>query len=244
MASFSHAERLGADLVELDVQRTADGALVVLHDATLDRTTTGTGAVGAHTADAIRSLDAGAWFGPAFRGERVPFFNDLCAWAAVRRLRLSVELKQPERGRSADRDAMLAASVIAVLERHALSDRVLVHSFDPVSVAEVRMLEPRIATGLLCGAEVHDPLSAARAVDAAGVHVAWERATAALCAAAHAEGRHVHASGLPEPPGEALVRACAEQGADSMETDTDPGALVDALAALGLHAPRAVTVRA
>jgi glycerophosphoryl diester phosphodiesterase len=71
-ASFRLAWELGADMVELDVRLTADGHPVVLHDATLDRTTRGTGRVAERTLAEIRALDAGSHFGPAFAGERVP----------------------------------------------------------------------------------------------------------------------------------------------------------------------------
>jgi glycerophosphoryl diester phosphodiesterase len=71
-ASFRLAWELGADMVELDVRLTADGHPVVLHDPTLDRTTSGTGRVAERTLAEIRALDAGSHFGPAFAGERVP----------------------------------------------------------------------------------------------------------------------------------------------------------------------------
>ncbi|HEY8648734.1 MAG TPA: hypothetical protein VIM50_05080, partial [Candidatus Limnocylindria bacterium] len=70
---------------------------------------------------------------------------------------------------------------------------------------------------------------------------AWERATAALCGAAHAEGRHVHVSGLAEPPDRELVAYLAALGIDSVEAD-DPGLLIYALAAAGLHPLRPATV--
>ena len=62
----------GADIVEFDLHLTSDGHAVVLHDATVDRTTDGSGAVRDLTLDEVRSLDAGAWFGDAWRGTRIP----------------------------------------------------------------------------------------------------------------------------------------------------------------------------
>lgn len=236
-ASFALAEWLGADLVELDVRRAQDGELVVIHDATVDRTTDGHGRVADLTGAEIRGLDAGGWFDPRFAGERVPGFDALCAWAVGRRVRLSVELKQDP----SVRDDALAEAVVAVLRRHGLSGRVLVHSFDPRSIIDVRTRAPEIATALLCAATVSDPLQAAAAVDAGGVHVAWQRATAPFCAAAHAAGRHVHASGLDEPLDRDRVGRLVDAGVDSLEAD-DPGPLVDLLAALGLHPPRPAPV--
>ena len=62
LAAFRRAAELGADMIELDVQVTRDGAVVVIHDYTLERTTTGTGPVSAHTLADIRRCDAGGWF--------------------------------------------------------------------------------------------------------------------------------------------------------------------------------------
>jgi glycerophosphoryl diester phosphodiesterase len=70
---------VGADLVEIDLQKTADGAVVILHDDTLDRTTDGTGPVADHTLAEIQSLDAGSWLDPAFAGEPVPTLEQALA---------------------------------------------------------------------------------------------------------------------------------------------------------------------
>lgn len=72
MAATYKCIELGVDYVEIDVRSSRDGVLYILHDATLDRTTNGTGAIRDHDSDSIDRLDAGAWFGPEFKGERVP----------------------------------------------------------------------------------------------------------------------------------------------------------------------------
>ena len=74
LASFAGALTTGAALVELDVQLTADGELVVIHDPLLERTTTGSGDVRRMTLAAVRAVSAGypARFGDAWKGERVP----------------------------------------------------------------------------------------------------------------------------------------------------------------------------
>src|SRR5260221_43314 len=77
LAAFRLANELGADMVEFDVHLTADERLVLIHDDTLDRTTTGTGYVRDHTWDEIAGLDAGAWYAPEFQGERVPLLDDV-----------------------------------------------------------------------------------------------------------------------------------------------------------------------
>lgn len=76
-AAFDLALALGADGIETDIRSTRDGFLVLVHDTTLDRTTNGAGPVGARSWAAIRALDAGSWFGPAFTSERVPRLEEL-----------------------------------------------------------------------------------------------------------------------------------------------------------------------
>ncbi|MDF1616778.1 glycerophosphodiester phosphodiesterase [Petrocella sp. FN5] len=77
LIAFKKAIDMGAKAIEFDVQMTKDEEIVVIHDYTLDRTTTGTGFVMEKTADEIRDLDAGSWFGDAFIGEKVPLFEAL-----------------------------------------------------------------------------------------------------------------------------------------------------------------------
>jgi glycerophosphoryl diester phosphodiesterase len=96
LASFRHAISIGAKYVELDVQMTSDGEMVVIHDDTLDRTTDGSGPVGALTFVELRRLDAGSHFGPQFKGERIPTLRevlDLCVDAGVG---VVIELKSPQ----------------------------------------------------------------------------------------------------------------------------------------------------
>lgn len=77
LSAFREAFRLGVDMIELDVAMTLDGALVVLHDATVDRTTDGSGKVHELTLAYVQSLDAGSKRAAAFAGERVPTLGEV-----------------------------------------------------------------------------------------------------------------------------------------------------------------------
>ena len=77
MEAFKAAVELGVDQIETDVRITADGELVLHHDATVDRTTNGTGKVCDKLLCELQSLDAGSYMGDAFRGERIPLLRDL-----------------------------------------------------------------------------------------------------------------------------------------------------------------------
>src|SRR5260370_12880151 len=95
LAAFRLAQQLGADMVEFDVHLTADDRLVVIHDDTLERTTTGRGYVRDHSWDEIARLDAGVWYGPKFAGERVPLLDEALAWAGPAGMPLALALKRP-----------------------------------------------------------------------------------------------------------------------------------------------------
>src|SRR5262245_24640882 len=91
-SAFELALSLGACELELDVQETADGELVVIHDDTVERTTNGTGAVTGHTLAVLQGLDAGAWFDRRFAGERIPTLDRMLERYSSR-ARLHIELK-------------------------------------------------------------------------------------------------------------------------------------------------------
>ena len=94
LASFRSALALKPDMLETDLHMTRDGQLVLMHDHLVDRTTDGTGLVREKTLREIRALDAGAWKGEAFKGERVPTFEEFLALTAGEKdLLFNIELK-------------------------------------------------------------------------------------------------------------------------------------------------------
>ena len=143
LAAFLLAAELGADGIELDVQLTRDGEIVVIHDFTLEATTNGRGRVSDQTLAELKRLDAGSWFDPAFATQRIPTLQEVVE-AVGHRLLLNIELKTARLG-----DDGLAAAVVCLLEKNHLLDRVVVSSFNPVAVWRVRRLNPWIALGLL-----------------------------------------------------------------------------------------------
>ena len=93
MASFQAALDMGADGIELDVQMTKDGKVVVCHDHSLERTSNGSGWLVEHTREELRALDFGSWFSPQFAGEKIPTLREVLQWAAPTRLIVNVEIK-------------------------------------------------------------------------------------------------------------------------------------------------------
>src|SRR5262245_39827091 len=92
MVAFDLALQMGASHLELDVHLTRDDYLVIIHDDTLDRTTNSTGLVASQTLAALQALDAGAWFGEAFAGARIPTLADVLTHYHGR-AHLHIELK-------------------------------------------------------------------------------------------------------------------------------------------------------
>jgi glycerophosphoryl diester phosphodiesterase len=143
LASFQKAREMGADGVELDVMLCADGEVVVMHDSNVERTTDGHGRIPDLTLAQVKTLDAGARFGPPFVGERVPTLREVAGWAQNDML-LNIELKSV-----AARSDGLEGKVIAIIREYGLESRVILSSFNPLAIWRVRRLAPNLQTGLL-----------------------------------------------------------------------------------------------
>lgn len=148
IASLEKAAELGVGWVEFDAKLTADGVPIVFHDDTLERTTDGHGAIAEHEFDAIRELDAGAWFAAEFAGQRVPSLAETIDVLERLSLGAFVELK-PCPGREAETGRVVARLLAERRARCALS------SFRPESLVAARDAAPDISRALLID-ELHE----------------------------------------------------------------------------------------
>lgn len=130
LLAFRAALDYGVDMLEFDLHLSKDGALVVIHDDTVDRTTNGTGAVGDYSLAELRELDAGGWFGDAYQGLRIPTLAELCELLrGYPDVLLNVEIKKGP-------DARVAAdAAIRTLERYGCLPRCVFTCFDADIVA-------------------------------------------------------------------------------------------------------------
>jgi glycerophosphoryl diester phosphodiesterase len=124
--------------VELDVQLSRDGKLLVAHDSNLKKVTGLDATVASRSAAEIRRLDAGSWFSPAFRGEKIPLLDEVFELLGDR-LYYDVELKWPRR-----EGGELEEKVLACMAAHGLEHRCLISSFNPFCIARVKKLAPRL----------------------------------------------------------------------------------------------------
>ncbi|KIF66460.1 glycerophosphodiester phosphodiesterase [Streptomyces sp. AcH 505] len=171
LRSFVRAQEAGMDAVELDLHLSKDGALVVMHDAEVDRTTDGSGAIADRTLAELRELDAG-------KGERVPVFEEVLD--AVRSP-LQAEIK----------DVAAARALAEVMHRRGLTERVEVSSFHDEAVAEIASLVPGVRTVLIASRWEPDVVDRATAVGAASLALNIRRLTLEVVERAHAEGLRV-----------------------------------------------------
>ncbi len=210
LAAFRAAIDLGADVIELDVQRSADGHLIVIHDPTVDRTTDGRGAVAAHAIGALKALDAGRWFSPRFAGERLPTLRQ-----AVEELGkaagLFIEIKQGPLFNDG-----IEAAVAAVIRDADLAARCEVSSFDHSSVRRIKAHLPEVPCGILYEARLIDPFGAARLAGAEALHPNWTLITPDFVEEAHQRGHAVVAWTVNEE--DAMTRLAAS-GVDAIVTD-------------------------
>ena len=127
-AAFEGAVQTGCDMIELDVTPTKDRKVVVIHDDTLDRTTTGKGPVRDHSLQEIKKLDAGSWFDARFAAERVPMLSEVMKLAAGRCM-LNIEIKESAFEADYPVDA-IEHQVVKLVKTSVALDRVILSSFD------------------------------------------------------------------------------------------------------------------
>ena len=208
IASFETARKIGVDFVELDVHMSKDDHIVVMHDATVDRTTDGHGYIKDKSLSEIKTLDAGSWFDPHYTGEGVPTLTEVLEWSKGE-MPLAIELKGGfEQG--------MVHKVIDLLWRYDMANEVILISFDHRSLQHVKALSPEIRTGLLYAARLVDSVAVARSSGADALHPSWKYVDRELAREAHTAGLALSTWTVNEP---ADMRNLIEMGVDSIGTD-------------------------
>jgi glycerophosphoryl diester phosphodiesterase len=205
LRSFLRAEREGLDQIELDLHLSKDGALVVMHDARVDRTTDGSGLIRDLTLEEIRALDAGL-------GERVPVFEEVLEAVAAP---IQAEIK----------DTAAARVLAAVLRERGESARVSVISFHDDALAEIRALLPGVRTVLVAGDSGPQIVPRAQAVGAELVSLDLTRLSLDTVRRCQAAGIAVMAWTVNTAQDWALARALGLDGAATdLPREPDPTA--------------------
>jgi len=218
LAAFRLAVELGAGFIETDLQLSRDSRLVAIHDAWLDRTTTGRGPVHHRTLAELHELDAGSWCGPQFAGERIPTIEEVLAFAREFDIVCYLEIKTT--------DAWgVEHAVVGALREAGEADHAVVLSFDAGTLAAVRRLDPALMTGFLFSELSADVVERAVSVGARQLAPRGDLVTPELVAAARRADLQVVTWTINEPE---HMRALAAAGVDGIMTDY-PDRLVAAL---------------
>lgn len=224
LAAFRRAHEEGATWVEFDAKLTKDGAVVIIHDELLDRTTDGKGPVAERTLAEIKALDAGKWFGPAFAGERVPTLEESLALFLQLGMGFNIEVK-PCPGREAE----TARACCAILERAwpKSAPVPILSSFKRASLEAARDAAPNIPRGYLAEELGKSWRADVDALRCAAVHPGWKRLTRQQVRDIKEAGLKALVWTVNEPE---RARELVAWGVDSIITDA-PGLIGAALSA-------------
>lgn len=162
MTSFIEAEKAGADGIELDVQLTKDGEVVVIHDEKVDRTTSGIGFVKDFTYKELRKFNANK---KGMKKEPIPSLQEVLEWLQTNQLYCNIELKNGK-----FRYEGMEEKVIALIRKYQLSDRIIFSSFNHYSIVYCYRLAPEIETAPLYSEGLYMPWVYAQSIRAKGIH--------------------------------------------------------------------------
>jgi glycerophosphoryl diester phosphodiesterase len=207
MAAFRAALDAGATYIELDVQQTRDGQVVVVHDGDLMRMAGDPRKVGELTVAEIRTIDIGRKYDARYTGETLPTLAEVIDLVRGR-AKLNIELKYnvPDPG--------LAPAVVELLRRADFLDQAVITSLDYAALKQVASIEPRLRTGHIITASVGNVLR----TEADFLSLNSAQASASLVRRAHRAGKDVHVWTVNQP--EVMLRMI-ERGVDNLITD-DP----------------------
>ena len=185
LAAFTLAIEQRADWLEMDVQQTKDGHLVVFHDLRVERTTDGQGALRDLTLAEIQQLDAGSWYDRKFAGERVPTFEEVVALARERNIRIFPEVKDPRLYPG------IEERMAGIISAYGYEEQTIIQSFDVGSLERLRQIDSRLKLAALYTAT--SPLRGTPPPGVIAIGPPWESIAAdpTLVRDAHANGRQV-----------------------------------------------------
>lgn len=201
-AAFALAIEMSADMIETDVQLTRDGEMVLIHDATVARTSDGAGPVADYTLAELLALDVGGWFDPRFAGERIVTLAEFIK-EFVPRIPVVFEIK----------DARAAVSLVEAIDGAGIGERVHVTSFLWGALLDAQQAQPSLTYGFLSPIFDRDIIARCVARGFAQICPHVDTLTPELVSAAHEAGLVVRAYGVSRKEQIEVLRASDADGA-------------------------------
>lgn len=217
MPAFAAAIASGVDGVEFDVQATADGEMVILHDERLERTTNGKGFVKDLTLAQTKALDAGSWFKDTFAGEKIPTLAETLELFQPTSLFIDIELKTgkfPYPG--------LAEKTALLVKDMGLAERVVISSFNHQTLLEAKAAAPEMDLGILTYAAWLEPWDYLKHWGFHAIHPEKNACTPELVKGCHQRGFKVRPYTVD---GERRARELFDLGVDAICTNR-PGEML------------------
>ncbi len=205
LSAIEAAIRQGADMAEIDVQETADGVVVLLHDSDLKRITGRNLKIWETSYDRIRSLDAGSWFAPEFKGERIPTLQEAID-AARGRIHLNIDLKFNGHAKK------LVERVVDIIRENDFHAQCVISSRNRDAVLRVKRLDERLHVGHIVAAS----LGKLTRADIDFLSIEQRKATWTQVRSLHRAGREVHVWTVNDPR---RMADLIDLGIDSIITD-------------------------
>jgi glycerophosphoryl diester phosphodiesterase len=208
LAAIQKAIDMGADMAEIDVQLTYDNAVVVIHDFDLMRIAGIPKRVSQMTLEEIRNVDAGSWFSPDFRDERIPTLGEVLDLAKGK-IRLNIELKYTKP------NPQLARRVVRAIKERGADDWCVISSLDHQGLMDVRQAAPDLPIGFIVGESV----GAIEKLDVDFLSVSSRLLNRDLMNRARRQGKYVHVWTVNDPAG---VERSLDMGVAGILTDDPP----------------------
>lgn len=203
----------GYRMFEFDAKLCGDGTLVLMHDATLERTTSGRGRVSARALGELMKLDAGAWHSPQYAGEGIPTLWRVGTWLIANGLMANIEIK-PCPGREAETGAAVAIEAALLWKDSAVPP--LLSSFSEVALDAARRSVPQLPRALLLERWPDDAIERCAALDCVGIDVHHAALDRDRIARAHAHRLRVLTYTVNDP---ARATSLLGDGLDVLITD-------------------------
>lgn len=213
LASLIRAKKEGTKWVEFDVKLARYGEAVLFHDETLDRTTDGHGAVKDMSLSELRALDAGSWFDAAFKGERIPTFQESMVTLAREGLGANVEIK-PDKG--TERETALTVARLIKSDWPRDIPAPVISSFSEESIAVAHAEIPEIPRAMLFWKLPDDWHDIVRRYECTAIHMSDRHVSSELIDEASALGLPVRVYTVNDP---ARANTLREMGAQCVFTD-------------------------
>jgi glycerophosphoryl diester phosphodiesterase len=213
LAAIRHGASLGYRMFEIDAKLSGDGVLLLMHDATLERTSNGRGRVAGQDWRALSQLDAGSWHSAAFAGEGIPTLARVAAWLRANGCLVNVEIK-PCPGREEETGAAVALEVRSLWKGAAVMP--LLSSFSEDALAAARRAAPELPRALLTGDLPTDWVERCEVLGCVALDAHHATLSEDIVRQAHQRGLRVACYTLNDP---ARAKVLLDWGVDCVITD-------------------------